>query len=65
MSESDRRVFNFDVREIDWRAYFETYVQGIRQWILKDDPSTLPQARKTLVRYSIKSELNSITSIMI
>lgn len=50
MTASDQQEFDFDVRNLNWRTYFETYVQGIRQWILKDDPSTLPQARKTLVR---------------
>lgn len=51
MSVSDQQEFSFDVRQLDWRTYFETYIQGIRQFILKDDPSTLPQARKLLVRY--------------
>jgi fatty acyl-CoA reductase len=50
MSTADRKIFDFDVRQLNWRSYFETYVQGIRLFILKDDPSTLPQARKTLVR---------------
>ena len=50
MSPADRQTFEFDVRQLNWRAYFETYIQGIRQWVLKDDPSTIPQARKILIR---------------
>lgn len=50
MSAVDIQTFDFDVRQLHWPTYFESYVQGIRQWILKDDPSTIPQARKTLAR---------------
>ncbi|XP_046643602.1 putative fatty acyl-CoA reductase CG5065 [Daphnia pulicaria] len=64
MSTADRKIFDFDVRQLNWRSYFETYVQGIRLFILKDDPSTLPQARKTLVRmYVLKVFLRSLMSL--
>lgn len=48
LSESDRRIFYFDVRQIDWNSYIETYVSGARRYILKDDPSTVPAARRNL-----------------
>uniref|UniRef100_A0A0P6D5V9 Fatty acyl-CoA reductase n=1 Tax=Daphnia magna TaxID=35525 RepID=A0A0P6D5V9_9CRUS len=64
MSTSDQHAFDFDVRHLNWRTYFETYVQGIRQFILKDDPSTLPQARKLLVRmYLLKLFIRSLVSL--
>jgi len=50
LSDSDRHTFDFDVRKIDWNSYIETYILGARRFILKDDPSTLPQARKNLTR---------------
>jgi len=50
MSPEDRRVFYFDVRTIDWASYLETYALGTRRFILKDDPSTLPAARRHLRR---------------
>jgi len=50
LSELDRRIFNFDVRTIDWDQYMENYVLGTRQYILKDDPKNIPQARKHLAR---------------
>lgn len=53
LSDSDRRTFDFDVRKIDWNSYIETYILGARRFILKDDPSTLPQARKNLTRLFI------------
>lgn len=48
LCSQDRQVFNFDVRTIDWKSYLETYVCGVRQFILKDPPSTLPAARSKL-----------------
>ncbi len=50
MSPEDRRTFYFDVRTIDWASYLETYALGTRRFILKDDPSTLPAARRHLNR---------------
>lgn len=51
LSDEDKETFYFDVRQIDWTAYIETYILGARRFILKDDPSTLPAARKNLNRY--------------
>jgi len=51
LSETDRKLFYFDVKAINWSAYFEIYVLGVRQFILKDDLSTLPKARSNLKKY--------------
>ncbi len=48
MSVGDKVVFNFDVRQIDWESYLENYVFGVRNYILKEDISTLPLARRNL-----------------
>ncbi|XP_066999376.2 putative fatty acyl-CoA reductase CG5065 [Anabrus simplex] len=42
----DQQTFNFDVQAIDWLAVVETYVLGIRKFIFKQDPSSIPEARK-------------------
>lgn len=52
MSAEERKVFYFDVRTIDWKSYFDTYILGARKFILKDDISSLTVARKNLTRYS-------------
>jgi fatty acyl-CoA reductase len=44
----DRKMFNFDVLEIDWKPYLGQYVLGTRRFILKEDPSTFPAARSHL-----------------
>lgn len=48
MSEEDKRLFNCDLRELEWTSYLEHYVQGVRQYILKEPRSNLEQARKNL-----------------
>lgn len=50
LSDADKETFYFDVRQIDWNEYIETYVLGARRFILKDDMSTLSDARKNLNR---------------
>lgn len=44
----DRRDFDFDIRTVDWVPYLEEYVLGVRKYVLKEDPSTIPSARKKL-----------------
>lgn len=48
MSTEDRKIFNFDVRSIDWPSYMESYVHGVRTYLVKDESSTLPIAINNL-----------------
>ncbi|RWS14634.1 putative fatty acyl-CoA reductase CG5065-like protein, partial [Dinothrombium tinctorium] len=48
MSEEDKNIFYADVRRINWQSYMESYVLGVRRFLLKEDPSTIPEARKRL-----------------
>ncbi|KAL0100178.1 hypothetical protein PUN28_019540 [Cardiocondyla obscurior] len=41
----DREQFYCDIRKVDWNTYFETYIRGIRVYLIKDPLDTLPQAR--------------------
>ena len=50
LTGSDRKTFAFDVRELEWPSYWDDYVLGMRRFILKEDNSTLPAARKSLQR---------------
>lgn len=45
-TQSDAYEFNFDMTKFDWESYIKTYVLGIRTFILKDDLSSLPEARE-------------------
>lgn len=50
LSPEDRLTFMFDVRQIDWPSYLENYILGIRQFILKQSPETLPAARSHITK---------------
>ncbi|XP_032678741.1 fatty acyl-CoA reductase wat isoform X2 [Odontomachus brunneus] len=45
LSTKDRDNFYCDIQDVDWNVYFETYIQGIRVYLIKDPLETLPQAR--------------------
>lgn len=42
----DKEIFFMDTKDICWNDYMLHYVLGIRKYCLKDDPSTLPRARR-------------------
>jgi fatty acyl-CoA reductase len=50
LSPEDRQTFMFDVKQIDWPSYLENYILGIRQFILKESPETLPAARSHIMK---------------
>lgn len=47
-TQLDADEFNCDIKSIDWDAYMEKYMLGIRQFLLKDEMSSLPMARRKL-----------------
>lgn len=51
LSLDDRAEFSFDVKQIQWSKYIEDYVLGIRHFIFKENPNSLPAARKQLTKY--------------
>ncbi|XP_054708693.1 fatty acyl-CoA reductase 1-like [Uloborus diversus] len=50
LSKEDKKRFFFDIRELNWSYFWENHVLGCRKFILKEDPSTIPAARKSLRR---------------
>ncbi|XP_045458029.1 fatty acyl-CoA reductase wat-like [Melitaea cinxia] len=45
-SEGDRAVFPFNLRDMSWDYMAETFLLGLRVYLVKDDLSTLPEARR-------------------
>ncbi|XP_015586810.1 fatty acyl-CoA reductase wat [Cephus cinctus] len=45
LTPEDQKNFYFDIKKIVWDTYFQTYMQGIRVYLIKDPLDTLPQAR--------------------
>ncbi|XP_076548381.1 LOW QUALITY PROTEIN: putative fatty acyl-CoA reductase CG5065 [Osmia lignaria lignaria] len=48
LNPSDREEFFMDTTAISWDTYMLQYVLGVRKYYLKDDPSTLPRARRVM-----------------
>jgi fatty acyl-CoA reductase len=48
MNDVDRREFNMDFEKMDMNDYFRKCILGARQYCLREDPATIPKARKTL-----------------
>ncbi|XP_059061576.1 fatty acyl-CoA reductase wat-like [Achroia grisella] len=46
LTEEDKAVFPFSLKEMSWERLCETFLVGLRVYIVKDDLSTLPEARK-------------------
>ncbi|XP_014212139.1 putative fatty acyl-CoA reductase CG5065 [Copidosoma floridanum] len=46
LSPSDKETFFMDIREVSWNDFLLKYILAARKYCLKDDPSTLPQARR-------------------
>ncbi|XP_072143728.1 putative fatty acyl-CoA reductase CG5065 [Dermacentor andersoni] len=44
------QMFNVDMRSLDWYAYWDQYLLGIRKYIFKAEDSELPKARRHLTR---------------
>jgi fatty acyl-CoA reductase len=52
MSPEDRKIFYFDVRDINWRQYITNYVAGTKKYILKDNTTT-EKAKVIIKRFFI------------
>ncbi|XP_075988838.1 putative fatty acyl-CoA reductase CG5065 [Anticarsia gemmatalis] len=46
ITKEEDEIFFTDLSNIDPYRYLESYVLGIREYVCKEDPSTLPRARK-------------------
>lgn len=46
ISKADNEIFYTNMEVVNWSSYIRNYIKGAREFCLKEDPSTLPQARK-------------------
>lgn len=51
ISEEDRKIFDFNLRNLNWNGYLGESLMGVRNFLLKDDPNKLSQAIKKRNRY--------------
>ncbi|XP_034828298.1 fatty acyl-CoA reductase wat-like [Maniola hyperantus] len=50
LSSSDQTVFPFNIGDMSWEYMTETFLAGLRVYLIKDDISTLPEAKKKWTR---------------
>lgn len=48
MSEEEKEIFDFDLRNIDYSEYLDNIVFNIRTNLLKESPSSIPEARSRM-----------------
>ncbi|XP_045508826.1 putative fatty acyl-CoA reductase CG5065 [Colias croceus] len=54
VSEEEREIFYIDVSKLDRDEYLRDYVLGARHFVCKEDPASLPRARKLhKIRYVV------------
>ncbi|CAH1397942.1 unnamed protein product [Nezara viridula] len=46
LSETDKKLFPFDMKSLDYKAYLFSYVDGMRFYLGKEDVSTIPRGRR-------------------
>ncbi|XP_057664837.1 fatty acyl-CoA reductase 1-like [Diorhabda carinulata] len=66
LSFKDRSLFNFDIFNLNWEAYFDSYSKGIRVYLLKDPMSTLTEGKEKQKKKLISQILSaSILTIIL
>ena len=48
MSDEDRRLFDFDIKSLNWKEFSYDYVLGVRKFMLKEPMDSLDRARANL-----------------
>lgn len=48
LNDVDREEFDMNFENLDVELYFENSILGARQYCLKEDPASIPKARRTL-----------------
>ncbi|PSN51391.1 Fatty acyl-CoA reductase wat [Blattella germanica] len=51
LSPEDQSIFDFNNKDLQWDNYFNSSLMGIRTYLLKDDPKTLPNAIRRRIMY--------------
>lgn len=64
LNATDKDVFNFDVKTIDWKSYLLSYCFGIRQYLLKEDLSTVKDGKRQLARLYVVNKVSSLLLIL-
>ncbi|CAG0913699.1 unnamed protein product [Notodromas monacha] len=50
LSSVDRKLFDFDLRPLQWSSYITLYFLGARAYALKENPADMPKAKRRMTR---------------
>ncbi|XP_031330714.1 putative fatty acyl-CoA reductase CG5065 [Photinus pyralis] len=53
LEEDDRRIFNFDIKSIDWDHFYEKLTYGLRRYTLQDDFETMGKAKLKMAALNV------------
>lgn len=51
LDPDDQKLFFFNMSDIEWSEVIDMSILGIRTYLMKEDPSTIPYALKRTARY--------------
>ncbi|NXX51383.1 FACR1 reductase, partial [Tricholaema leucomelas] len=62
LNTEDKKLYNFDVRQLHWSEYIESYCLGAKKYLLNEDMAGIPAARQHLrklrnIRYAFNTTL--------
>ncbi|NWI14207.1 FACR1 reductase, partial [Crypturellus soui] len=62
LNPEDKKLYNFDVRQLHWSEYIENYCLGAKKYLLNEDMSGIPAAKQHLrklrnIRYAFNTTL--------
>lgn len=64
LSPTDKQVFNFDIRKMNWHLYWDHYMVGIRKYLFRAEDAQLNEARKHLKRlYALRWFMNLLVAV--
>jgi alcohol-forming fatty acyl-CoA reductase len=50
LDKRDKEIFYFDMEEINWKDFLYSNMVGLRMYLMKEDPSTIPEAKRRLAK---------------
>ena len=50
MDDRDKEIFYFDMDTVDWDVFLKSSLYGLRTYLMKENPKTIPEARVRLQR---------------
>ncbi len=56
LNETDNQMFNFDLKELNWKSYIEQYCLGTKVYLMKEDAKKLNECRIKIIKYKIIKE---------